>query len=58
MTNHKEQIALASAMVGSNVMLWSEYRVDDSKYYTGDFAVMIRLLIYSEDSKFLHVMVY
>ena len=42
-------------------LLSSEHMIDGSKYDTSDFAVvrdMIQLAIYSDDSKFLHVIVY
>ena len=42
-------------------LLSSEYMVDGRKYDTSDFAVvriMIRLSLYSDDSKILHVMIY
>ena len=41
--------------------LSSKYMVDGRKYDTSDFAVvrvMIRLLIYADDSKIWHVMMY
>ena len=44
-----------------NYMLASKYMVDICKYDTSDFAVvqvMIRLSIYSDDSRGSHVMVY
>ena len=43
------------------IMLSSEYMVDGRRCNTSDFAVvrvMIRLSIYSDDSKILHVMIY